>query len=366
MDRVSSCVDLFISAAEPSGDLHGEKLVSALLQTRPQLKIAASSGPKMRKLAIDSLFDMEELCVMGFFDVIASLPKIGRRFFAMRKKILELNPKAVVLIDYPGFHLRLERSLRKKGYKGKLIHYISPTVWAWRKKRIKTMEQNLDLLLTIFPFEPACFNQSKLRAVYIGHPLTESIASFKPKGKFQGKILALFPGSREKEIERNLPLQLAVARRLQKEDPSLTIAISTTREIREEGVLLVGKEDTYELMSSAHLAIAKSGTVTLELALHNVPTVVTFAIKPWDQFLAKKIFRLNLPNLCIVNIILGKRAFPELFGSNFTENALYVEVKKLLQGMKECRRDCDKVRKLLGTTPAAMNGAKEIVSLLDF
>ena len=131
--------DVLILAAEPSADLQGAKLIEELLQQRPGLNIAAMAGPRMRALPIEALFPMENLQVMGFLDVAARLPKIARQFFAVRSRILALQPKGVVCIDYPGFHLRLERSLRKKGYRGKLIHYICPTVWAWGKKRIPLM-----------------------------------------------------------------------------------------------------------------------------------------------------------------------------------------------------------------------------------
>jgi lipid-A-disaccharide synthase len=363
-------IDLFIAIGEPSGDLHGSKLVEELLSLRPNMKIGAIAGPKMRKLPIQEFFPMENLLVMGFIDVLLALPKIIRQFFAIRNKILDLNPKAVVLIDYPGFNLRLERSLRKKGYKGKLIHFICPTVWAWGKNRIPLMAENLDLLLTIFPFEKICFENTQLPVQYVGHPLPQLVSEFKPQGKFKGKILGLFPGSRKTEIERNLPLQLKVARRLQKLDPSLQIAISTTQfKLEIPDVLLVKSEDNYELMRASHIAIATSGTVTLELALHGTPTVVNFAIRPLDCFLAQKIFKINLPFYCIANIVVGEKVFPELFGPNLTEEQLFFWAQKLSEDQsarKECLEGCQKVRKSLGLKRAAHEAAAVILSSLDF
>ncbi len=371
MDRVSpQMIDLFISVGEPSGDLHGAKLVEELLALHPDLTIAAMAGPRMRKLKIHTFFRMETLNVMGFLDVLWALPKIAKQFFAIRKKILELSPKAVVLIDYPGFHLRLERSLRKKGYQGKLIHFICPTVWAWGKKRIPLMAQNLDLLLTLFPFEEKCFAQTALPVHYVGHPLAASIAAYVPSGKFSGKILALFPGSRKAEIERNLPLQLKVARRLRELDPSLQIAVSKTEFTPDiPHVQLVQPEDTYELMRASHLAIATSGTVTLELALHGTPTVVNFAIKPLDCFIAQKIFRINLPFYCIANIVLNKLVFPELFGPNLTEEALFFWAQKLWfdeEARTECLKGCAEVRKSLGVNRAAQEAATAVLSSMAF
>ncbi len=311
---------------------------------------------------------------MGFIDVIFALPKIIQQFRAIRKKILELQPKAVVCIDYPGFNLRLEQSLRKKGYKGKLIHYVCPTVWAWGKKAIPKMAKTLDLLIPLFPFEKKCFEHTSLPVKYFGHPLVSSIRSFNPDPCFrQGKILALFPGSREIEINRNFPLQLKIARKLQELDPELQIAVSIAHPDRKEQIrsyapnaLLIPPEQNYDLMHNAHLALAKSGTVTLELALHGIPTVVNFAIRPIDVFIAQKIFKIDLPFYCIVNIIGSKEIFPELFGPNLTEESLFKAAKKLWfdeTARKNCLDGCKEVETLLGEGKASEAAAQEILNI---
>ena len=363
--------DLFVIAGEPSGDLQGAKLLDAL----PLLKIGAVAGPRMREKNIQTYFPMENLQVMGFIDVLVALPKIMKQFFAIRNQILELNPKAVVCIDYPGFNLRLQKSLRKKGYKGKIIHYVCPTVWAWGKKRIALMEKTLDLLLVFFPFEPACFAHTKLPVQYVGHPLAASVASFVPKGKYQGKILSLFPGSRRKEIERNLPLQLSAAQKLKALDPSLTIVISIAHADLEPSLRSFGSyvfappADHYELMAASHMAIATSGTVTLEFALHAVPTVVTFAIRALDCWIAQKIFKINLPFYALPNIVLSKQVFPELFGPNLTEDQLFFWARNLWRDeelRKTCLESCSEVRKSLGVRDASKEAAAAIMRELAF
>lgn len=347
-------IDLFISTGELSGDLHGSKLIAELLSLRPNLKIGAVAGPRMRALDIQTFFPMENLQVMGFIDVILALPKIVRQFFAIRNKILKLSPKAVVFIDYPEFHLRMQRSLRKKGYKGRLIHYPCPSVWAWGKGRIPLMAKNLDLLLTFFPFEESCFAGTKLPVKHIGHPLAE----FVPSGKFERKkILGVFPGSRKKEIERNLPIQLRVAHRLKALDPALEIVVSNAT------------KENYELMKASHLALATSGTVTLELALHGTPTVVNYAIKPLDCFIAQKILKINLPFYCLANIAVQKSVFPELFGPNLTEDKLFFWAHKLWfdsEARSSCLEGCLEVRKSLGMKRAAFEAAQTILSTIDF
>ncbi len=356
-------MDLFFVAGEMSGDLHGASLISDLLRHNPNLQIGAVAGPRMRALPIVEFFPMEKLQVMGFLDVLAALPKLIRQFFAIRNQILGLNPKAVICIDYPGFNLRLERSLRKKGYRGKLIHSICPTVWAWGKKRIGHMERDLDLLLTLFPFEARCFEQTKLDVRYIGHPLVKAIPETEETKR--DNVLALFPGSRQKEIERNLPLQIRVAQELVRQDPSLQVVVSVGHPSVSVPPEFQKTYEAYPLMQRARMALATSGTVALELALHNTPTVVHFAIRPFDQFLAQKIFRINLPFYALPNIVAGERVFPELFGSKLTENTLLKEALLLREDSGVFSR-CKKLRKLLVMSEKEPSAAEIIMRSVAF
>lgn len=369
-----SC-DLFVFAGEKSADLHGEKLLQALYAQNPNLKISGVGGPKMRAQGMDCIMNMEEFQVMGFIDVLLALPKLIRQFYFVARQILRLKPKAVITIDYPGFNLRMAQHLRKKRFKGKLVHFICPSVWAWGKKRIPKMENNLDLLLSILPFEKKLF--SRLKVVYVGHPLVERIKQYLYKDfKFpkEKKLLALFPGSRKKEIERNLPYYLDVC----KQHPKFQAAISVSDEryrplILEimkkkgfENVLLVPGEYSYELMNAAHLAIAKSGTVTLELALHRVPTVVTYGVTYLDKIIAYDILRIRLPFYCLVNIIAQKEVFPELIGPNFTMRALKDKLSELMDpgNREKIESECAKLIDLLGEKDTAAEAATEILKLI--
>ncbi len=376
---------LFILAGEASGDLHGAGLVQALLKERPDLKIVAVAGPRMRALPIETLLPMEKLQVMGFLDVLVALPRLIKQFFFLRNALLSLRPRALICIDYPGFNLRLAASLRKKGFAGALIHFICPTVWAWGKKRIPKMEKTLDLLLTLFPFEKKCFSAERLKVSYVGHPLAVSIP--KPPSAERDNLLVLFPGSRKTEIERNFPLQLAAARRIAAVDPKARIAVSiahtayaeTLRRLA-QGVHLYpsGLKSCLDIeffsctennlwMRRAKMAIATSGTVTLELALHETPTLVTFAIRPLDCFIAQKIFRIHLPHYCIVNIILSKTVFPEFFGPNLTRAALCAQSESLWNNSplrSQMGQNCALLREALGQKESAREAALEILSTL--
>jgi len=228
------------------------------------------------------------------------------------------------------------------------------------------MAQNLDLLLTIFPFEAACFANTKLPVAYVGHPLVTAIPK---QQKSPSKTLALFPGSRTTEVQRNLPIQMRVAKKLKQQNPDLDIAISSAHpqvQALAKGFpcRFVPPESTYALMREAHLALATSGTVTLELALHETPTLVNFAIRPCDLFLAQKIFRIHLPFYCIVNIIASKEIFPEFFGPNLTEDALYSAAQKLWNDASKralCQKSCLDMRHLLEQKDLMQNGASLIL-----
>ena len=153
-------IDLFVACGEISGDIHAAELIQALLKQNPNLSIVGITGSKLRQLPVKTFMEMESLQVFGFWDIVRFLPKLMGLFFKLRSFLLKTAPKAVLFVDYPGFNLRMQKALRKKGFKGKLIHYICPTVWAWGKKRIHTMKNTLDLLLTIFPFETELFPPS--------------------------------------------------------------------------------------------------------------------------------------------------------------------------------------------------------------
>ncbi len=353
--------DLFICAFEDSADIHGKNLILELLKKNPNLKILAIAGPKMRETNIDIFMNMENFQVMGFVDIIYALPKLIKNFFSIRKKILKINPKASIFIDYPDFNLRLEKSLRKKGYKNSLIHYISPTIWAWRKKRADFMAKYLDLLITIFPFEKKYFSHTSLDVEYIGHPLI-NLANEKKNETIKKELIGIFPGSRLKEIKRNLPLQLKAAKKLLIDNKNLKFVISSTNDVLIKEIFenenldrknfqIFSRDQNYSFMKKMKLAMATSGTINLELALLKVPTAVNFAIKPIDLFIARNLLKINLKHYCIVNIILNKRVFPELYGPNLSVNSLYESLSTLLNenSKKDIASSLDELKLILNT-----------------
>ena len=374
--------DIFLFTGEASGDLHGEALLQSLYAKRPDLSIFGVGGKRMRATPFQSILAMEKFQVMGFIDVFLALPKIIQHFYFLRNQILQSNPKIALFIDYPGFSLRMEKHLKKKGFQGEIIHYICPSVWAWGKRRISFLEKNTDLLLSIFPFEKSFF--SPLFPVkYIGHPLVTRIkeAQIEPfPWAFGKKVISLFPGSRKKEIQRNFPLQLRALKTLLQHEGTLG-AISLSQEayrplleelVQKEGLdptklKWINSKEIYGLMQHSFLAIAKSGTVTLELAFHAIPTVVLYATSKLDFWIAWHLLKIRLPFYCIVNIAAKKEVFKEFFGPYTTQENLNQEVLRLYQdtvyreGIKEL---CAELLQSFGRANSSAIAAEELLSRL--
>jgi lipid-A-disaccharide synthase len=357
---------IFIVAGEASGDQLGEELLKELYRLNPDLKVKGVGGPKMRAVGMETVYPMEELQVMGFIDVLLALPHLWKCFRKTVKAILKDNPQVVVTIDYPGFNLRLAKTLRKKGFKGKICHYVCPSVWAWGKKRIDLMGKHLDLLLSVLPFEKELFAKTALQVEYIGHPLAQKIA---PLSSHDQNLVALFPGSRTKEIERNFPFFIRLIDALKQEFPNLKYVVSLAQEKYRpllEGHPLATPQEIEQL--KPFLAIAKSGTVSLELALKQIPSVVTYAISPLDLFLATYVFKIKLPFYALPNLIARKTIFPELIGPSLSDGNLYREVKNLITdrpSWEKCQKSCQALRENMGSENVSRKAAELILSLKE-
>lgn len=380
----------FIFAGEKSGDLHGGQLIRALKAYDSNSQFIGVGGPSMRAEGITCILAMEDFQMMGFSDILFSLPKLWHQFYTVRDAILRQQPACVILIDYPGFNLRLARSLRRRGFCGKIVQYICPSVWAHGRHRIETMAQNLDLLLTIYPFEKDYFAHTSLPVIYIGHPLVETITQHQYEDKWKEKegisasapLIALFPGSRPAEIKRHLPYQLKLASLLKDQNASLHFGLSyahagllpsiqqsmQTYPIQLRHALhLIPPHLTYELMRDCQTAIAKSGTVALELALHHRPSVIMYELSTLNYLIAAYLLRLQLPHYCMVNILGKKEIFPELIGKNLSFSQLYQHVERI-HNQEEHRKtiiaECQQVRQLLGSSPTHQLAAQAIQELL--
>lgn len=363
----------FIFAGEASGDLHGGKLMEAMQKLQPGILFQGVGGEKMAQKGLKSLFPFEDLQVMGFTDVLFSLPKLFKCLTLCTETILSGAFDGCILIDYQGFSIKLAQELKKRGYKGKITLYVSPSVWAWGKSRIQKLEKAYDLLLAIYPFEPAFYKGSSLPVKYVGNPLIElqNHYHYDPDWKKKAnipedkKLLALFPGSRPAEIKKNLPLQVEVIQQLLDKDPHLHAVISLKDPAllpKDSRFSLLPKEFHYEAMRECSGAIAKSGTITLELALQGAPFVVTYPMNRLNFLIAKYFLRLSLKNYCIANILLDKTVYPEWIGCSLNAKEIAASLEKTIQEQRS-KAAAEALKQLLGPKLASVEAAHAILGI---
>ena len=322
----------------------------------------------MKTAGLRIFHPMERFQVMGFTQVITSLPRLYTDFKKIKKEILEKNPKGVILIDYPDFEYAASKSFAQKGYRGKIIHYVCPSVWAWRKKRISKLTNTLDHLLAIFPFEKSYFAETKLPVTFVGHPLVAAIGHNSEKAAIKSQLIAIFPGSRRHEIEHNLPLQLAAAKKM---GPDYSVAVSVARpelleliqKYTDPAITLVLSDKRYELMRTASCALATSGTIVLELGLHATPTIVTYQLTRLNYLLGRYLFRIRLPFYTLVNIICGKEVYPEFIHKKLSSETIFHAVQSMLKNAETCRQECARLRHLLTEQDASAHAAESFKRL---
>ena len=374
----------FISAGEHSGDTLGANLLKAIQTKYPDIHCFGVGGPQMRAQKFCALFTMETFQISGFLEVFLALPKLWYRYRLLYKTILKQNPRAVICIDFPDFHFLLIKKLRYLGYKGKIVHYVCPSIWAWRPARKTTLEKHLDLLLLILPFERALFQDYPLRTIYLGHPLSETIQLFRPKQNWKEQLhlppnkpfVAAFPVSRRSDILRNLMIQVQA---FQASDFATThhLLVSSAHPEYDHLILevlqqnrcvhshIVPAQFRYELMRECDCALAKCGTIVLETALNLTPTIVTCQLRPLDSFLAKYIFNIILPAYSLPNIILGRTIFPEFIGDKkdfqYEDVAAALNILKTSSAQEQQKNACREVYEAMNESTSTM---KECLSLI--
>lgn len=338
---------IYLIAGEPSGDMLGARLMRALKNKDPNIKIIGIGGENMEKEGLKSLFDISDLAIMGLAEVIPSIPKVLRHIKESVADIAEHKPDAVITIDSWSFCARVHKALRKKKIKTLQMHYVAPQVWAWKKGRAKTMYKYIDRLLTLFPNEPAYFTPYNLPTDFVGHPVVESsMIEAKAEDFLQkyhipsdNKIVLLLPGSRHNEVARLLPVFLETAAALKQKHPELFFVLPTVRTVEKrvknmlkehhsDILVLTSQQDRYAASRAAVAAIAASGTVALELAVINVPHLVAYKVPTLTAMLARLITNIKYVNL--TNILLDKPIIPELLQENCTKENLLATAENLL------------------------------------
>ena len=339
---------LFLIAGEISGDTHGAALMESLADSGGWT-FAGLGGPEMTRLAPTVEDWLGEAAVLGLWEVLKKYGYFRRKMEETLTRIQNESPDAVVFIDYPGFNLRLAKRLREGGYSGKLIYYISPQVWAWKKGRIKTMAGLLDLMICIFPFEKELYESSGLRTIFAGHPLVDSLDPVKARGIVREEnLVALLPGSREREIAALYPAMLEAAAILRERHPGLRFATTgataplterlreMTREAGLEGMIEVGQQTSHEIMCRATTGVVASGTATLEAACLGLPYCLTYKVAWLTAMVARRV--MSVKYLGIVNVMASREVVKELLQERADGPSLAAELERLLSSVDARRR----------------------------
>lgn len=337
---------VLIVAGEASGDLHAANLIRAARDISPGLHFFGIAGPRMRDAGCETLSALENLAVMGVTEVLSKLPAIKRVFNRLRGVLRgSKKPDLLVLVDYPGFNLRLAREAKRAGVP--VLYYISPKIWASRPGRIRSLARWVDRLALIFPFEVDLFRGSGVSATYVGNPLLDEFQPPRERGEYllsqgldpQRPVVGIFPGSRRGEISHIFPTLLETAAKLAEERPALQfllpLAPSLDRDlvvgpIRERGlaVRLPEEGSIYDIAAACDVVLSVSGTVTLQIALTETPMVVLYKVSSLTYFLAKHLVR--TPFIGLPNIVAGRQVVPELIQQAANQDALAREVLRIL------------------------------------
>ena len=367
---------ILISAGEASGDIHAAAVTAAIKKIDSSAEVFGMGGDALRNAGGEVLFDIKDHGVMGFVEVLKKLPDLFKLRDDFEKVMDERKPDCLITVDYPGFNMKLAKLAHDKGIP--VVSYIAPSAWAWHKSRAKKVAKIVDKVACIFPFEYDVYKEAGAPVEFVGHPLVDIV---KPKmtkeeamafaGKEEGKkLILLMPGSRLMEIEKMLPTLLEAAKLIKKQLPEVsfvmpragTIPVNLLKEkIQASGLeVKITEGNNYDLFSVADLALATSGTVTLEAALCGLGSVIVYKTNPVTYFIAKLV--VNIPHIGLPNIVAAKSVLPELIQNDFTPAKVAQEALALLES--ECnakmKEDLAYVKERLGK-PGAVGRVAELV-----
>lgn len=370
---------IFIIAGEASGDSHSAELVRKLKELDPGTRFYGIGGNNLKKQGVELIYSYEDVNFIGFTAVLKNLSSIKAKLSEAVEKVKELEPDAVILTDFPGFNIRFAEKIRKF-YKGKIIYYISPQVWAWHKDRVKKLKKLCDAMLVIFPFEVDFYKQEGMEAKYVGHPLIEKTNRFiseHSKREKANKIITLLPGSRPEEIKRILPGLLEVSKKLQDETCAEIKIISPPylnagfyKDLIKGYNVEIVKDDEdkntyYETIYNSDLVFTKAGTTTMECTLLGTPFCVAYRAGRINYLIGKNMIRVNF--VAMPNILLDKAIVKEFIQNEMTIDNLYSEGKKILTDEKyreEMKSNFARIRELLGDRSASATAAEIINAML--
>ncbi len=327
---------IFISAGEASGDLYASRVVRAM----PGAEFFGCAGPRMQAEGVRAVVDSRSIAVVGLVEVLAHIPRIYGEFRKLKKAIAHEKPNVAVLVDAPDFNLRLAKFLKRQGVP--VVYLIAPQAWAWRQGRVKTLRATVARLLSIFPFELEFFTRFGVPTTYIGHPLARIVKPSMTREEFcakfglavDKKIVVLLPGSRHGEVERHLDDLIDAAKRLAGRDLVFVLALpggfgnTFSERIRGSSIQVIVEGVTWDALAHAEMALAASGTVTIEAALLGCPLVTFYKVNALSWILGRRLVR--APFLSMVNLVAGRKIAPELIQDEMSGAAIAAEAGKLL------------------------------------
>ncbi|MFT5466367.1 MAG: lipid-A-disaccharide synthase [Verrucomicrobiales bacterium] len=368
---------LFLVSGEVSGDTHGAELIESLQQLLGvDTRVTGLGGPRMKEVAHEIEDWLEDAAVLGLTEVLKKYGYFKKKLKDTIAAVHALDPDVLILIDYPGFNLRLAKALRVRGWKGKIAYYISPQVWAWKRGRIKSMAKILDLMICIFPFEKVLYEKSGLRTEFAGHPLVDELHAKRIEAKREPNLIGLFPGSRRREIEALFPTMAEAAKQLRETQPDLRfVAVAANAELAErlreiateqEAEIDISSGDIHEWMQRVSCATIASGTATLEAAFFRLPYVIVYKVAKLTAFIARRVMKVDY--LGIVNVLADREVVKELLQENFTAERLAEELKRLIdndEGRQQLLDEMKTVVNQLGEGGAHENAAKFIGQLVE-
>jgi lipid-A-disaccharide synthase len=379
---------IYFVAGEVSADNHGAALMRSLRECDAELKFAGRGGPQMQEVAGESAVGrtrgggqfknwIGEAAVLGLWEVLRKYGYFREQFQETLKEIRESKPDAVVLIDYPGFNLRLAPALRRQAPRQKIIYYISPQVWAWNRGRIKRMAHSIDLVLCIFPFEVDLYSQAGVRALFVGHPMIERLRTRKIDAERDPNLIGFFPGSRLREVRKIFPVMLEAARQLRKHNQNLRFEVAAASEqlaremkpavadldqSQDREAIQIKVDETAAIMQRAWTGIVASGSATLEAAYFRLPFVLIYRVA-WPTYLAARLV-VNVKYLGMPNLLADKEVVQEFIQHRAKPNAIVKVVQPLIEnanGRKRMISEFDAIIGKLGGGGASERAARAII-----
>lgn len=367
---------LYVIAGEASGDLHGSNMMQAILDEKPETEFRFWGGDKMTAVQNNCVKHIRDLAFMGFVEVVMNLRTITRNIRFCKEDILSYKPDALVLIDYPGFNLRIAEWAKEKGIK--VIYYISPQVWAWKQNRVHKIKRVVDKMYVILPFEKAFYKKFNYDVEYVGHPLLDEITKYNfetGRGQFRDRntlsdkpIIALVPGSRQQEVKTKLPIMVEATRGMDEYQIVVAGAPSLTLEFYQsvQQDVQVVHDQTYELLYNSSAALVTSGTATLETALFQVPEVVCYKGSQISYYIARRLVKVDY--ISLVNLIMEKEVVKELIQKDCNVDKIREELERLLHDSdyrSGLISDYQSLREKLGGGGASKKVAQSLLKTIE-